>query len=89
VSVTDLLSRRLWRHARRATSGLEARNAQALTRLLRGSRRIASAFRDMPRANTNLPTIAAAERLSDLIPGGPGPCRLPASASPSRTWRAA
>jgi choline dehydrogenase/5-(hydroxymethyl)furfural/furfural oxidase len=27
----------------------------------------ASVFPEVPRANTNLPTIAAAERLSDLI----------------------
>jgi choline dehydrogenase-like flavoprotein len=29
----------------------------------------ASVFPEVPRANTNLPTIAAAERLSDLIGG--------------------
>lgn len=29
----------------------------------------ASVFPEVPRANTNLPTIAAAERLSDLIRG--------------------
>jgi choline dehydrogenase-like flavoprotein len=29
----------------------------------------ASVFREVPRANTNLPTIASAERLSDLIRG--------------------
>jgi 5-(hydroxymethyl)furfural/furfural oxidase len=28
-------------------------------------------FPEVPRANTNLPTIAAAERLSDLIQGVP------------------
>jgi 5-(hydroxymethyl)furfural/furfural oxidase len=38
----------------------------------------ASVFPDVPRANTNLPTIAAAERLSDLIRG------VPAAASPER-----
>jgi 5-(hydroxymethyl)furfural/furfural oxidase len=32
----------------------------------------ASVFPEVPRANTNLPTIAAAERLSDLIRGVPG-----------------
>jgi 5-(hydroxymethyl)furfural/furfural oxidase len=31
----------------------------------------ASVFPEVPRANTNLPTIAAAERLSDLIRGVP------------------
>jgi choline dehydrogenase-like flavoprotein len=31
----------------------------------------ASVFPEVPRANTNLPTIAAAERLSDLIRGIP------------------
>ncbi len=31
----------------------------------------ASVFPEVPRANTNLPTIAAAERLSDLIRGAP------------------
>jgi 5-(hydroxymethyl)furfural/furfural oxidase len=29
----------------------------------------ASVFPEVPRANTNLPTIAAAERLSDLMRG--------------------
>jgi 5-(hydroxymethyl)furfural/furfural oxidase len=33
----------------------------------------ASVFPEVPRANTNLPTIAAAERLSDLIREVPGP----------------
>ena len=31
----------------------------------------ASVFPEVPRANTNLPTIAAAERLSDLIRAAP------------------
>jgi choline dehydrogenase/5-(hydroxymethyl)furfural/furfural oxidase len=31
----------------------------------------ASVFPEVPRANTNLPTIAAAERLADLIRGLP------------------
>ena len=35
----------------------------------------ASVFPEVPRANTNLPTIAAAERLSDLIRGGPAAAR--------------
>jgi choline dehydrogenase/5-(hydroxymethyl)furfural/furfural oxidase len=39
----------------------------------------ASVFPEVPRANTNLPTIAAAERLSDLIPGVP-PAALPKEA---------
>jgi choline dehydrogenase/5-(hydroxymethyl)furfural/furfural oxidase len=33
----------------------------------------ASVFPEVPRANTNLPTIAAAERLADLIQGRPNP----------------
>jgi choline dehydrogenase/5-(hydroxymethyl)furfural/furfural oxidase len=41
----------------------------------------ASVFPEVPRANTNLPTITAAERLSDLIRA--------ASASPSRRRRSA
>ena len=39
----------------------------------------ASVFPEVPRANTNLPTIAAAERLSDLIRG------VPAAAAGRRT----
>ncbi len=39
----------------------------------------ASVFPEVPRANTNLPTIAAAERLSDLIRG------VPAAATPRVT----
>ena len=35
----------------------------------------ASVFPEVPRVNTNLPTIAAAERLSDLIRGGPAAAR--------------
>jgi choline dehydrogenase/5-(hydroxymethyl)furfural/furfural oxidase len=35
----------------------------------------ASVFPEVPRANTNLPTIAAAERLSDLIRGVPAATR--------------
>jgi choline dehydrogenase/5-(hydroxymethyl)furfural/furfural oxidase len=31
----------------------------------------ASVFPEVPRANTNLPTIAAAERLADLIRAAP------------------
>jgi 5-(hydroxymethyl)furfural/furfural oxidase len=38
----------------------------------------ASVFPEVPRANTNLPTIAAAERLSDLIRG------VPAMVAPER-----
>ena len=39
----------------------------------------ASVFPEVPRANTNLPTIVAAERLSDLIRGGAGrPEEMPA-----------
>jgi choline dehydrogenase-like flavoprotein len=38
----------------------------------------ASVFPEVPRANTNLPTIAAAERLSDLIRGGPAAARAEA-----------
>jgi 5-(hydroxymethyl)furfural/furfural oxidase len=38
----------------------------------------ASVFPEVPRANTNLPTIAAAERLSDLIRGLPA--AVPAAA---------
>ena len=33
----------------------------------------ASVFPEVPRANTNLPTIAAAERLSDFIRHGDAP----------------
>jgi choline dehydrogenase/5-(hydroxymethyl)furfural/furfural oxidase len=33
----------------------------------------ASVFPEVPRANTNLPTIAAAERLSDLVRGVEAP----------------
>ncbi len=36
----------------------------------------ASVFPEVPRANTNLPTIAAAERLSDLIRGVPAPAAV-------------
>jgi choline dehydrogenase/5-(hydroxymethyl)furfural/furfural oxidase len=42
----------------------------------------ASVFPEVPRANTNLPTIAAAERLSDLIRGA-NPAELAASARTS------
>jgi 5-(hydroxymethyl)furfural/furfural oxidase len=37
----------------------------------------ASVFPEVPRANTNLPTIAAAERLSDLIRGVPAAAEQP------------
>ena len=43
----------------------------------------ASVFPEVPRANTNLPTIAAAERLSDLIRGVPRR-RRSRSSSPAR-----
>ena len=39
----------------------------------------ASVFPEVPRANTNLPTIAAAERLSDLIRGVPPAASRPPS----------
>ena len=43
----------------------------------------ASVFPEVPRANTNLPTIAAAERLSDLIRG------IPEAAPPEQLQRVA
>jgi choline dehydrogenase/5-(hydroxymethyl)furfural/furfural oxidase len=42
----------------------------------------ASVFPEVPRANTNLPTIAAAERLSDLVRSATTPSRAAAAVSP-------
>jgi choline dehydrogenase/5-(hydroxymethyl)furfural/furfural oxidase len=39
----------------------------------------ASVFPEVPRANTNLPTIVAAERLSDLIRAAAGVTAAPAA----------
>lgn len=45
----------------------------------------ASVFPEVPRANTNLPTIAAAERLSDLIRDAAGrPARVGTASVPVR-----
>src|SRR5207244_1043426 len=42
----------------------------------------ASVFPEVPRANTNLPTIVAAERLADLIREGSVSPRRPRAATP-------